>query len=244
MSLPEIREADAPPDVDVIYGQLRAAYGLPLVNLIWRHFATLPGVLAWAWESVAPAMPLVPAATERVAAALEPLPRLAMGPDAAALARLYNRGNLSNLVVLTALLRGKRGDAEPVSAPSPAMLPGPPPLPRLEHLSEKTRREVLALAGLHGHASGVVPTLYLHLAHFPALLAPLYMSLSPLMAMGRIAQLREAALAAADREAEALRPHLAAPAAPPGRESAEAVLRPFVARVIPEMVPVGLILAQ
>ena len=244
MSIAEIREADAPPEVDAIYGQLRRAYGLPLVNLIWRHFATLPGVLPWAWGSVAPVMPLVPAATARVAAALRPLPSLAMGPEAAALARLYNRGNLSNLVVLTALLRGKRGEAAPFSGEPPAMLPSPPPLPRLADLPQKARREVEALAALHGHAPGIIPTLYLHLAHFPALLAPLYMALSPLMAMGRIARLRAAALAAADREAEALRPYLAALPSPEGRESAESVLLPFVTRVIPDMVPVGLVLAR
>lgn len=244
MSLTEVREADAPPEVDAIYARLRTAYGLPLVNLIWRHFATLPGVLPWAWESVAPLMPLVPAATERVAAALEPLPRLPMGAEAAALARLYNRGNLSNLVVLTALLRGKRGEADRVAAPPPAMLPAPPPLPRLADLPEKARREVLALAALHGHEEGVVPTLYLHLAHFPTLLAPLYASLSPMMAMGRIARMREAALMAADREAEALRPHLAVVTRLPSRESVDAILRPFVTRVIPEMVPIGLILAK
>ncbi len=242
MSLAEIREADAPPEVDAIYGQLRRAYGLPLVNLIWRHFATLPGVLPWAWASVAPAMPLVPAATARVAAALEPLPSLAMGREVAALARLYNRGNLSNLVVLTALLRGKRGEAPPLEGAPPVMLPAPPPLPRLAELPAKTRREVQALAGLHGHAPGIVPTLYLHLAHFPAVLSPLYTSLSPLMAMGRIARLREAALAAADREAEAMRPYLADLPPPAGRESADSALRPFVTRVIPDMVPVGLIL--
>jgi len=244
MTLAEIREADAPPEVAAIYGQLRTAYGLPLVNLIWRHFATLPGVLPWAWETVAPALPLVQAATDRVAAALAPLPTLSVSSDAAALARLYNRGNLSNLIVLTALLRGKLGESQTLSGAPPAMLPAPPPLPRLDSLPAKARREVLALAGLHGHAAGIIPTLYLHLAHWPELLAPLYTALSPMMAMGRIAGLREAALAAADSEAETLRPYLASVAAPPAHESAKAVLLPFVTRVIPEMVPVGLILSR
>ena len=45
MSFAEIREADAPPEVAAIYGRLREAYGLPMTNLIWRHFTTLPGVL-------------------------------------------------------------------------------------------------------------------------------------------------------------------------------------------------------
>ena len=246
MTLAEIREADAPPEVAAIYGKLRAAYGLPMVNLIWRHFATLPGVLPWAWESIAPALPLLPAATQRIVAALEPLPRLAMGTEAAALAALYNRGNLNNLVLLTALLLGKNGHAQAEPAPAPVMLPAPPPLPKLDALSGKARREVLALAGLHGHGGGVIPTLYLHLAHQPALLAPLFMALSPMMALGRIAAARDIALGAAAVEAEALRPYLASPPLPAqaALDSARAVLTQFTGKVIAEMVPLGLMLAR
>lgn len=246
MSLPEIREADAPPDVAAIYAGLRSAYGVPLVNLIWRHFATLPGVLPWAWESVRPALPLLPAATERLRAALEPLPTLALGSQAAALASLYNRGNLSNLIILTALLRGKQGHAVvPLAAP-PAMLPDPPPLPRLAALDERTRIAVLALARLHGHAGGVIPTLYLHLAHWPELLPPLYSALQPMIAMGRVATLREAAIAAASHEAEGLRPYLATPPEPPAETLAtvRATLAQFTGRVIPEMVPIGMMLVR
>jgi hypothetical protein len=248
VTLAEIRESDAPPEVAAIYEQLRRAYGLPLVNLIWRHFATLPGVLPWAWASIAPATALLPAATERLVAALEPLPRLAMGTDAAAVAALYNRGNLSNLIMLTALLRGPSGPGTaPMSAlPPPPMLPAPPPLPRLDALSPQARRDVLALAGLHGHAAGIIPTLYLHLAHWPALLTPLYAALSPLFAMGRIGALRRAALAAASIEADAIRPHLAEPPLPPAEALAQtrAALEPFTGQVIPDMVPIGLMLGR
>lgn len=246
MSLAEIREEDAPPEVAAIYAGLRQAHGLPLVNLIWRHFATLPGALPWAWESVRPALPLLPVATARVRAALEPLPTLALGAQAAALATLYNRGNLSNLVMLTALLAGKQGHAVAPAAPAPAMLPEPPPLPRLDALDESARRAVLALAGMHGHAGGVVPTLYLHLAHWPELLAPLYSALQPMVAMGRVATLREAAIAAARREAEALRPYLAAPPEPSAEilAAVRATLTQFTGRVIPEMVPIGLMLGR
>jgi len=246
VTLAEIREADAPPEVAAIYGKLREAYGLPMVNLIWRHFATLPGVLPWAWESIAPAVQLLPAATARVVAALEPLPRLAMGAEVAALAALYNRGNLSNLVLLTALLHGKKGHAKAPPAPAPAMLPPPPPLPKLDALSGKARREVLALAALHGHSGGVIPTLYLHLAQQPAILTPLFKALSPLMAMGRISAMRDIALHAAAKEAEALRPCLASPSLPPPEALAlaRAVLEQFTGKVIVEMVPIGLMLTR
>jgi demethoxyubiquinone hydroxylase (CLK1/Coq7/Cat5 family) len=105
---------------------------------------------------------------------------------------------------------------------------------------------VLALAALHGHAEGIIPTLYLHLAHWPALLTPLYGALSPLFAMGRIAALRGAALAAASIEAEAIRPHLARPPLPPADALAQAraALEPFTGQVIPDMVPIGLMLSR
>lgn len=242
----EVREADAPPEVAAIYEKLRKAYGLPLVNLIWRHFAALDGVLPWAWESVRPALPLLPAARDRVVAALS-VPSLSMGAEAAALAAAYSRGNLSNLILLTALLRGKQGDAPPPPAAPPVeMLPEPPPLPRLDTLPEAVARDVRALAALHGHEGGVIPTLYLHLATWPWLLKPLYASLSPMMATGRIAALRDRALAAATAEAEALRPHLAAPLEPPAEALATArdTLRLFTSRVIPEMVPIGLMMVR
>lgn len=241
----EVREADAPPEVAAIYEELRRAYGLPLVNLIWRHFAALEGVLPWAWESVRPALPLLDGARKRVTAALE-VPTLPMGGEASALAAAYNRGNLSNLILLTALLRGKQGDASPPAAAPVEMLPEPPPLPKLDALPEAVARDVRALGALHGHEGGVIPTLYLHLANWPALLKPLYVSLSPMMAMGRIAALRDRALAVASVEAEALRPHLAAPPEPPAEALATAreTLRIFTGRVIPEMVPIGLMLVR
>ncbi|WP_421993249.1 hypothetical protein [Roseococcus sp.] len=243
--LAEVRESDAPPETAAIYAKLREAYGLPLVNLIWRHFAALEGVLPWAWDSVRPALPLLDAARERVRAAL-PVPGLPMGAEAAELATLYNRGNLSNLILLTALLRGKQGEATTPGAPPPAMLPTPLPLPRIEALPEEVARAVRALGALHGHEGGVIPTLYLHLANWPAVLKPLHASLSPMMATGRIATLRDAALAAASIEADRLRPYLAAPPAPPPEALATAreTLRLFTSRVIPEMVPIGLMLAH
>jgi len=241
----EVRESDATPEVAAIYTKLREAYGLPLVNLIWRHFAALDGVLPWAWTSVRPALPLLDEARERVLASLS-VPSLSMGAEAAQLAALYNRGNLSNLILLTALLRGKQGDAVAPEAPPPAMLPNSVPLPKLEDLPEGTARAVRALGALHGHEAGVIPTLYLHLATWPALLTPLYTALSPMMKTGRIAALRDAALAAASAEADRLRPYLAAPPEPPAEALATAreTLRIFTSRVIPEMVPIGLMMVR
>ena len=54
MALAELREAEAPPEIAAIYAALRAASGVPLVNLIYRHLATLDGVLPWVWAAIRP----------------------------------------------------------------------------------------------------------------------------------------------------------------------------------------------
>src|SRR5690349_2497539 len=42
---PQIPESEAIGQTALIYAALRQATGVPTVNLIWRHFAALPGVL-------------------------------------------------------------------------------------------------------------------------------------------------------------------------------------------------------
>src|SRR3954469_15718764 len=106
-ALPELREAEAPPDIAAIYAALRRASGVPLVNLIHRHLATLPGVLPWVWQAIRP-----PLEDGRLAGARDrlgggaplpptrPLPAGALDAaeraDVAALVETYNRGNLTN----------------------------------------------------------------------------------------------------------------------------------------------------
>ena len=50
--VPSIREADATGDIAVLYDDIRATLGVPVVNLIWRHLAVLPGGLSWAWATL------------------------------------------------------------------------------------------------------------------------------------------------------------------------------------------------
>lgn len=268
MTLAELREAEAPPDIAAIYADLRAASGVPLVNLIYRHLATLDGVLPWVWAAIRPPLEdgRLAAARERLAAAV-PLPALAPLPAAAwaaaglsaadrpavaALVEVYNRGNLTNLILLTALRQAIEAHAAPApphtgaAQPSPPMLPAPPPLPRLEALPPATAAAVQALAARH--PGGVVPSLYLHLANWPALLAALPDWAAPLLAPQPLVAAREATVALALRQATALGLTLPAPLPPgPGPAALEAIGH-FTRQVIPGMVPVGLglrrILAQ
>ena len=119
--LPEVHEGDAPPEIAAIYAGLRTAIGVPIVNLIWRHFATLPGVLPWAWETTRGAIGSATVAdgSARMVALVREAPGAglsAVGPALAALpaaerarvadvVRVYNRGNQVNLQVLTAVRR-------------------------------------------------------------------------------------------------------------------------------------------
>ncbi|MDO9707678.1 hypothetical protein [Paracraurococcus lichenis] len=260
-ALPELREADAPPDIAAIYAALRQASGVPLVNLIHRHLATLPGVLPWVWQAIRPPLEdgRLAGARERLAAAVPipevaPLPATAL-PDAEraailALAETYTRGNLTNLILLTALRRALDGaPADPAppppALPAPAMLPAPPPLPRLDDLPPGTAAAVRALAARHGEA-GVVPSLYLHLAHWPEVPALLPDWLGAALEPDAIAAARDATVRLAEREADALRPALALAGAVPGGHGPAvlAVLGRFTRAVIPAMVPIGLALRR
>ncbi|MBL6457949.1 hypothetical protein JMJ55_21675 [Belnapia sp. T6] len=261
MPLAELREAEAPPEIGAIYAGLRAASGVPLVNLIHRHLATMDGVLPWLWSAIRPPLEdgSLAGARERLAASLAlpplaPLPATAWAkagldaadrPAIAALVETYNRGNLTNLILLTALRRALE-DAPAAPAPpsprlpQPAMLPPPPPLPRLEDLPPAIAALVRGLAARHGGA--VVPSLYLHLAHWPPLLAALPGWAGALLDPPAIAAGREAAVHLAAAEADALRPALAIPGPVPNGHgpAALAAIARFSREVIPGMVPVGL----
>ncbi len=249
MSLAEIREADASPAIASIYAGLRAGVGVAQVNLIWRHAAALPGVLDWLWAQARPVLDSGAAAgaRDRIAArvAVPVLARVDAPDGVAELVETYNRGNLTNLAVLTAVrlrLAGVAPGAPGAAAPIGAMLPPPPALPRLADLSEEAAVQARGLAARHGLSdASVVPSLYLHLAHWPQLLA----ALPGVMAAEAIAPARDAAIAAAEAEAPGLIAGLApAPVPPESLDAFRPILALFTREVIPGMVGVGLALRR
>jgi hypothetical protein len=118
MPFSELIESEASPEISLVYDELRTAIGIPVVNLIWRHLASLPDVLSWAWTTVRPVAgstilaeginQLEAIALKNVAhsAALFP----AIPDDAMAVVETYNRGNCINLQLLTALRRAVAGE--------------------------------------------------------------------------------------------------------------------------------------
>ena len=139
--LPEQPEAQASDAVRAIYAQIRHAAGVPMVALIFRHLATLPGAMEWAWSVMGP--PLMQGQLQRWAWAMEDkldlAPALPVSPQAlrylgiaeeavgemARLSLAYGRANPVNLLALRLIalrLGGGGNAAAPMLAPSAAQV--------------------------------------------------------------------------------------------------------------------------
>ncbi|MDF1791421.1 MAG: hypothetical protein P1U88_05890 [Thalassobaculaceae bacterium] len=254
--VPAIAEHEATGDVAATFDDIKATLGVPVVNLIWRHLATIDGGLDWAWRAAKPiyasgqagrsadalfarlpvAMPhaLAPGALQAVGIAPDDLTTVR------AIAAGYNRGNGLNLLSLGALVVPPAGPvpsggttlaADP-SAPIPKVLSQGDVDPHVWDL-------VLALNGLGARPDEpILATMYRHLAYWPALLALMHAGFAPLAADGRltsaIATTRSMALSESARLA-----HLRADAGPAPVE-AVAAIEEFTEHVIARMVPICL----
>ena len=52
--VPAITEAAATGETAAIFADIRNVLGVDVVNLIWRHLATIDGALPWAWGTLRP----------------------------------------------------------------------------------------------------------------------------------------------------------------------------------------------
>jgi hypothetical protein len=191
----QVPEAAAQGHIREIYGDFRATLNAPTVNLIYRNMATVPGCLEWAWATLRPMFlaDAIPGAARALLAsnavprAETPMSRDALraaGVDAAAEAAAkavldaYNHANPMNLIALVVLEQAlhdegeRRGDppaAGPAPAPhaAPALPPMGDPAKADAEMTALLRR--LARQG-NGQDEGVIPSAYLHLLPWPALL--------------------------------------------------------------------------
>ena len=268
--LPELSERDAPAEIKAIYDEIKACCRVPMVALIYRHLATHDGLLEWSWRALAPAMrsgALSGAAEELasvpLAAQLPPLTRekaeaLALKPmDRAAVAYIitaYNTANPHNIIAVRGLMAllasgeagGGSGSGTPVS---PVTFPALPPLVQLEEMPPELAERVVRLrvAGDDG-SSGIVPTLYRHLAHWPDYLMDQADALAPMFLDGDIEDTATRIAAGADTAAARLSSELAAHDSSAGRPTGaarEELLATLVAfaSTIPEMITVGRLMA-
>lgn len=263
-----ITEAEASGEIAAIYADIRDTFGVRLVNLVWRHLATMPGALPWCWAAARPIYKSGRAAAEAQALISElPLPAppafssaalAAVGVGASdrasiqAILDTYNHTNPMALVVLTALrlrLAGDRGTAMP-APPEAKPAPAEAELPKLLALAEMptgTAALVRALNRIGERGDGrVLASMYRHLAHWPGFLALVLTQLSVLDGLGYLPRVIDAALTAAERRGRELIGDLPPASGLPAalRPPVIAALDEFTRYPIGRMTPIGVLLRR
>ena len=235
--IPAISESEATGLIAEIYADIRRVYRVGVVNLIWRHLATIPGGLPWAWSIIRPLY--VNGSVGREAAALRAalsLPQLPPWPTAALISAglqdediagirtvltAYDRTNAMALIAFLALQFRLEGVSPPGDAVVRAPIPVPgeperqlllPPLLVLADLSPSTAELVLAINRLGGvHHQPILASMYRHLAHWPAYLALVWTVLAPLEFDQRLDRAIKDAIAQARARAQCLVAQLPTP---------------------------------
>lgn len=200
--VPAITEAEAGGEIAALYADIRAVYGVSVVNLVWRHLATIPGALPHVWAMLRPLYVDGTIAREadalRGALEVPAIPAVpafvlgASGLDAAALHGVrqvmaaYDRTNAMALVALSAArarLAGQAGapwreSGSVFQTGEPLALP---PLVDLAAMDPAVAELVLALNRLgSARPDPVLASMWRNLAHWPEFLALAWALLVPL----------------------------------------------------------------
>lgn len=262
--LSELPESRAAGDTRAIYEEMKRLGAVPMVALIFRHLATLPGGLEWAWGAIGPSWRRGRLQEEawRIARAA-PLPEIlampsaalaALGVDDAALREIHvvadaynlaNPENLLSVLCLGRLLGGADAVEAPVARPwTPPAAPGPL-VPMIDVAAlPKAVSDLLVLVAPGGAEGGtrVVPSLYRHFGHRPQFVALLVTLLKPCFDDGSIEHSVVSIRAAMARTADALAREMSAPPAPDPRIGV--ALERFGGSIIPQMIVVGALLKR
>ena len=213
---PAVAEAEATGETAALFADIRATVGVRVVNLVWRHLATLDGALPWAWGAVKPLYLLGVADTAAVRfreeMILPKLSTLAGGEPASVDAMLasYDHSNTINLFALGALVAWLRGQTAAQGTPEQGpRLPAPdvilPKLASQADVSPDTWQRVLRLNHFGDRPQPLIlASMYRHLAHAPAFLQRLETVLAPLQADGSLDRAISANRAAAVDRARVL----------------------------------------
>lgn len=263
MNILAIDEATATGDTAALFADIRATLGVGVVNLIWRHLATIEGALPWAWSAVRPLYVegVIEAEAERLRERMRllDLPRVpsevlaSVGLDASAMTGVktvlatYDRSNTMNLLALSALLASLDGDVasggQVGSGRSGGVEGALPKLMSETDVSPETWALVLRLNMLGERDDGsVLASMYRHLAHWPGALALAWTLLAPADADGSLGGAIADNLAAAKARARMLAGRLkssgAADLPPTQRAAARKAITLFVDHPIGKMVSI------
>ena len=216
---PAVAEGAAAGEVADLFADIRATVGVRVVNLVWRHLATLDGALPWAWHAVKPlylaGLPDEAARRFRETMALPRLATLSGDQPASVDAVLasYDHSNTINLFALGALVAWLRDEATKAAAPAigPRLSAPNVTLPLLASeadVSPETWALVLRLNHFGDARQLILASMYRHLAHAPGFLSKVETGLKAVQADGSldraIAGNRAAAQAAARQLAGAI----------------------------------------
>ena len=262
--LPAISESEASGEIAELYADIRAILNVSAINYVWRHIATIDGGLRWAWEAARPMFVSgrVESECEHLLAQLS-YPKLPVLSDTtlslvgvsadgrdtiSAILDTYNRGNLLNMVSLSALL------AQPTSPPTgdrpQADLPFTalplPPIPEVAVLSDEVSDQVLALNSL-GAKPGpnrVVASIYKHIALWPGYLSLSWAQMAAMHEDGSLLSLIEDTQKKARLHAAYLARDLGPRPPGPVGDSVRSTVTEFTDTVIARMIPIGQMLRQ
>jgi hypothetical protein len=268
--IPGIAEAAATGEIATILADIRHVLGTDVVNLVWRHLATIEGALPWAWGTLRPlysdgsvireattlhaelALPSTPSIPAEVFAGLGLLQ-----DDLTAIRSVlaaYDHTNAMALVALSALrarLQGSSPSASEAAEPMPVVAAPQVRLPRLLNLTDlspSTATLVTTLNGLGTRRPGaVLASMYRHLAHWPAYLSLAWLLLMPLNDDGQLTRAIDRAQRLARTRADRLLVRLGDSATSPSpalRAAISVALEPFVGDVIAKMVVICALLRQ
>lgn len=253
-------DAAAPAAVRAVYDDIRQVLDTPVVNLVYRRLAGQGDeVLRQSWQLLRPAyrdgriaqhaarLALIVQEAATVPTPAAPAALLPELPTVRAVIATYNANNARNLVAFSALLGltpGRtdwpplRGGESRTDSPSGISIPT---LPAFGALPDSLQHSIhrLNLFGDTGADGAPVASLYVHLSHWPDMLAHIERILQPLHEAGMLTRWRSET---SDRAASAPLPDLRAPAEL--REALEPVLGALVRRTIPKMVPIGTFLGR
>lgn len=263
--VPAITEADASGEIATLFADIRAVYGVSVVNLVWRHLATMPGALAHVWGGLRPLY--VDGTIAREAAALRaamavpcaspvaPGALRAAGLDSVAMQGVrqvmaaYDRTNAMALVALCAARARLAGRPAPAwrsgaESPVPQQAIALPGLVDLAAMRPETAGMVMALNRLGStKAEPVLASMWRNLAHWPAFLTLAHGVLRPMHDDGRLARAIASGLQLAEARAAALPRVAQVPPLSPGlADPVDAALALFTGDAIARMLVVTRVL--